>query len=67
MERRATFLANSKHCIQFVYLPKHASWLNQIECWFSILVRRLLRRGNFTSTDDLRQQILNFINVSSMN
>ena len=61
METRATFLSDSTHRIQFVYLPKHTSWLNQIECWFSILVRRLLRRGNFTSTADLKQQILNFI------
>lgn len=34
---------------------------DQIECWFSILVRRLLKRGNFTSTNDLKQQILKFI------
>lgn len=61
METRATFLSDSTHRIQFVYLPKHTSWLNQIECWFSILVRRLLKRGNFTSTTDLKQQILNFI------
>ncbi len=61
METRATFLGDPTHRIQFVYIPKHTSWLNQIECWFSILVRRLLRRGNFTSTDDLRQQILDFI------
>lgn len=40
METRATFLSDSTHRIQFVYLPKHTSWLNQIECWFSILVRR---------------------------
>ncbi|WP_411268829.1 hypothetical protein [Laspinema sp. D2d] len=32
-----------------MYLPKHTSWLNQIECWFSILTRRLLKRGEFTS------------------
>ncbi len=61
METRAAFLSDPTHRIQFVYIPKHTSWLNQIECWFSILVRRLLRRGNFTSTDDLRQQILSFI------
>ncbi|MHB0939318.1 MAG: IS630 family transposase, partial [Armatimonadota bacterium] len=41
--------------------PKHASWLNQIELWFSILVRRLLKRGSFTSVADLRQRILRFI------
>ncbi len=65
METRATFLCEPTHRIQFVYLPKHTSWLNQIECWFSILVQRLLRRGNFTSTVDLKQQILNFITYST--
>ena len=61
METRATFLSDPTHRIMFVYIPKHTSWLNQIECWFSILVRRLLKRGNFTSTPDLKQQILDFI------
>ncbi len=61
METRAAFLSDSTHRIRFVYVPKHTSWLNQIECWFSILMRRLLKRGNFISTDDLKQQILDFI------
>lgn len=61
METRTAFLSDPTHRIRFVYIPKHTSWLNQIECWFSILVRRLIRRGNFTSTDNLRQQILDFI------
>ena len=61
MKTRAAFLSESSHRIRFVSVPKHSSWLNQIECWFSILVRRLLKRGNFTSTQDLRQQILDFI------
>ena len=43
------------------YTPKHASWLNQIEIWFSILARRLLKRASFTSVDNLKQQILDFI------
>lgn len=61
METRTAFLSDPSHRIRFVYIPKHTSWLNQIECWFSILVRRLIRRGNFTSTDDLQQRILEFI------
>lgn len=61
MVSRAAFLSDPSHRIRFVYVPKHTSWLNQIECWFSILVRRLIRRGNFTSTLDLQQQILGFI------
>jgi transposase len=58
---RKAFLTDAGHRIRFVYVPKHTSWLNQIEIWFSILVRRVLRRGNFTSVGDLRDKILAFI------
>jgi transposase len=61
MTTRAAFLADPTHRIRFVYIPKHTSWLNQIECWFSILVRRLLKRASFTSLQDLRDRILAFI------
>lgn len=61
MKTRAAFLSDPKQRIRFVYVPKHTSWLNQIEIWFSILARRLLKRTSFTSVDDLRQRILSFI------
>jgi transposase len=61
MKTRKAFLENDSHRIRFVYTPKHTSWLNQIEIWFSILVRKLLKRASFSSIDDLRQRILNFI------
>ena len=50
MATRAAFLSDATHRIQFVYLPKHTSWLNQVELWFSILMRRVLKRGVFRST-----------------
>ncbi len=45
----------------FQFTPTHASWLNQIEIFFSILHRRLLKHGIFTSEQDLAEQMLTFI------
>ncbi|WP_269144433.1 transposase [Methylicorpusculum oleiharenae] len=61
MASRADFLQCSDHRIRFVYTPKHCSWLNQIEIWFGILSRRLLKRGSFPSKEVLNARILSFI------
>lgn len=58
---RAAYLTDAAHRIRFVYTPRHASWINQIELWFSVLARRFLRRASFTSLDDLRARLLAFI------
>lgn len=58
---RAAFLSAKGHRIRFVYTPKHTSWLNQVEIWFSILVRKLLRRASFTSVEGLKARVLAFI------
>ena len=62
MKSRAEFLTDGSHQIVFVYTPKHCSWLNQIECWFSIITRRLLnKRSTFKNVGELEQKIKDFI------
>jgi transposase len=58
---RRKFLGDPSHRVRFVFLPKHSSWLNQIEVVFGIISKRVMRHGSFTSTDDLKSKLLAFI------
>jgi len=61
MATRKAFLEGQKHRIRFVYTPRHASWLNQVEIWFSILSRRALKRASFASLEALERRLTDFI------
>jgi len=58
---RTVYLSDPEHRIRFVFTPRHASWLNMVELWFSVLARRFLRRQSFVSLEDLRIKLLAFI------
>lgn len=61
VKSRRAFLTDTDHRIRFVFLPKHSSWLNQIEAVFGIISRRVMRHGDFSSKMDLKDKLLAFI------
>jgi len=67
MKSRQAFLEDTSHKIRIVYTPKHCSWLNQVEIWFGVLSRKLLKRLNCKSKDELRKCIEDFIQYFNEN
>ncbi len=61
MASRRKFIEDSSHRLRFVYTPRHCSWLNQVEIWFSILARRFLKRASLRSTEELNERLVKFI------
>jgi DDE superfamily endonuclease len=60
-ERWKKFNRRHRGRFRFVHTPLHASWVNQVEIWFSILQRRVLKHGSFVSAAELTARVLGFV------
>jgi hypothetical protein len=60
-ETRTAFLSDTSHPIRFYYVPIHCSWMNQIEIWFGVLNRQLIRHNSFKSVEELEMLIRDYI------
>jgi transposase len=60
-QQRRKFLSDPDYAHRFVFTPKHGSWLNQVELWFSVLARRFLQRGDFASAEQFEERLRRFV------
>jgi DDE superfamily endonuclease len=61
--QRRAFLADPEHGHRFVFTPTHGSWLNQVELWFSVLARRFLKRGDFSSPVEFERRLAKYLDT----
>jgi transposase len=67
MKTRQEFLKDRKHKMIFLYTPKHASWMNQIEIVFGVIARKAIRRASFCSKEQLKERLHQFIDYFNQN